>query len=508
MKRRVLIALPLSVLSIIGIIIFQALWINSSYQVEQKQLIDELNQVLERSVDLYLLKKNDQIPEQLNIKAPFECLEIEEFLTLDSIKSMLDGKNGLPLPFSGSFPIKSGKGDIYIPQWQGGVCSEINLPVGQLSQLNINSPVDFKQVDSIMQHVMDSLIHIDLASTLPFDLPLIDSILQNELNLRSINSSFEIEKLEIEQLPENGEFLLNKTGEGIYTHFVPIGYLSPYHIRVKIATPGRLIFKRMGQLLIVSFIIVAFVFVSLLYIYKTVVKQKKLSDIKTDFINNITHELKTPIATVLASNEAILRFNIIENPKKTIEYIETSSKELERLSDLIERILNISAFEKNEYNLTPEEFEVKETINSIIKTHKGSTSKEVCFITEIQPHTLRICVDRVHFSNMLNNLVENAIKYSGQKITIRITIKNIDNMCLISIEDNGIGIAKQHIDKIFENFYRIPTGNTHNIKGFGLGLSYVWKIVNQQGGTIKVKSSLGKGTTFEIKIPVCLWVKK
>jgi two-component system phosphate regulon sensor histidine kinase PhoR len=251
-------------------------------------------------------------------------------------------------------------------------------------------------------------------------------------------------------------------------------------------------------------IIILFVIVFFAFSLGIIIRQKRLSEVKTDFINNMTHELKTPISTISLSSEMLMRMNLDdENQEKIRKYASIIFKENKRLENQVERVLNVAKLDKEQVILDKELFNVHELLDEVKEnfefnqTEIGGTLTLDCSALE---H--RIQADSVHLTNVVYNLLDNAIKYCEEKAMIHILTKNERNGLFIEVIDNGIGIKKENIKLIFDKFYRIPTGNVHDVKGFGLGLFYVKLIIEAHKGKIEVKSTPGKGTTFSIWLPL------
>lgn len=259
-----------------------------------------------------------------------------------------------------------------------------------------------------------------------------------------------------------------------------------------------LVWKHMAGILTTSFIILLILGFSFWFLIRTLLRQKTLEDMKSDFTNNITHELKTPIAVAYAANDALLNFNQAEEKTKRDQYLRISQEQLQRLSSLVEQILSMSMERRKTFRLHPEEVNLKELIVSLVEQHQLKADKPVQIALEIEPEALTIVVDRTHFSNIISNLIDNAVKYSKERADITIRCRQTEQTVTISIADRGIGIPLDKQKHIFDKFYRIPTGNLHNVKGYGLGLFYVKSMVEKHGGTISVKSEPGKGSIFTI----------
>jgi two-component system phosphate regulon sensor histidine kinase PhoR len=232
-------------------------------------------------------------------------------------------------------------------------------------------------------------------------------------------------------------------------------------------------------------------------------KQKRLSEVKTDFINNMTHELKTPISTIGLSSEMIMRTDASEEPDKIQQYAGLIFKENKRLQNQVERVLNIAKLDKNEIVLKKEAFEMHELLEEAKDNFEFNQMDAGGKITlNLNASKTSVNVDPVHISNVVFNLLDNAIKYCRETPDIKVSSSNDSRYFVLEIEDNGIGIKRDDLKMIFDKFYRVPTGNLHDVKGFGLGLYYVKLIIDSHDGDISVKSTVGKGTTFTVKLPL------
>jgi signal transduction histidine kinase len=238
------------------------------------------------------------------------------------------------------------------------------------------------------------------------------------------------------------------------------------------------------------------------YVIRIILQQKKLAELKDDFINNMTHELKTPIATISVAIEGLQKFNALNDAEKTQRYLQTSRNELNRLNDLVTKVLNIATFENRNVDILKVPIDLDELINDVIATEQTKAVKTVNITYTNKSDVKYINADGLHFRNLLVNLVDNAAKYSGDLVTITVTCYRDDANLYISIKDDGIGIAAANISQVFDKFYRVPTGNIHNVKGTGLGLSYVKYIAEAHGGQVQVKSEINTGTEFIVSLPL------
>ena len=234
----------------------------------------------------------------------------------------------------------------------------------------------------------------------------------------------------------------------------------------------------------------------------TIIKQKRLSEVITDFINNMTHELKTPIATISLSSEMIMRLETNHDLEKAKKYAGIIFKENKRLETQVERVLNISTLDTENTTLNKKSLDFHELLDEVKDTFDfNQLANGGKILIENNASIFTIQADPIHITNVVYNLLDNAVKYCITKPFISITTKNERNYLVIEIKDNGIGIRKEDLKMIFDKFYRVSTGNIHDIKGFGLGLFYVKLIINEHNGSIDVKSKLGEGSAFTIKLP-------
>ena len=252
-----------------------------------------------------------------------------------------------------------------------------------------------------------------------------------------------------------------------------------------------------------SIILVLLIVFSFYYALWTIIRQKKTSDIKNDFINNMTHEFKTPIATVSLACEALQDPGINKNTVFFQRYVDVIKNENERLGWQVEKVLQMATVDKQDYKLKLEKTNVHEIINTVLDNFRMLIEKRGGSLHKsLNAKNYSLSTDQGHFTNILNNLLDNANKYSPDKPEITVETSNYNEHLMISISDKGIGMSKDVLNKIFEKFYRVPTGNIHDVKGFGLGLSYVKTMSMALGAGIDVRSQPGKGSTFMLSFPL------
>lgn len=276
---------------------------------------------------------------------------------------------------------------------------------------------------------------------------------------------------------------------------------TTFSYRLWMEPVNLLVLKQMIGILITSFIILIILSFSFWYLIRTILRQKSLEEITSDFTSNITHELKTPISVAYAANDALLNFNQAEEKVKRDKYLRICQEQLQRLSGLVEQILSMSMERRKSFRLHPERLELKPMIDTLIELHKLKAEKEIDITCKIEPAVLSVTADRTHFSNIISNLIDNAVKYSPAQVRIKLYCRrNTNGQVEISVTDQGIGIAPEKQKHIFDKFYRVPTGNLHDVKGYGLGLYYVRTMIEKHGGTVSVESEPGHGSTFTLVI--------
>lgn len=341
------------------------------------------------------------------------------------------------------------------------------------------------------------------------DIGLLDSVIGNELLKQDLpkNYSFAI-------MSENGEILnftkksrfynrnINKSNS-MSTKLYPTDIINE-ELTLYLSFPREraYLLKEMESYIILTGILILLMIATLIFMYKTIVQQRKISEMKTDFISNMTHEFKTPISTISLACEALNDKDVVSNSiSATISpFVKMISEENNRLGNLVESILQSAVINKGEIEFKKETVDLILIINNLLKSTVFRMPNNGEIIKKINGTPRTIIADSLHTSNLIANLLDNAIKYSNEVPRIEMNITYNTKTIVLSVKDNGIGIDKQYLPKIFDKLYRIPKGNVHNVKGFGLGLNYVKAICDAHGWEINVSSELGIGTEFKIII--------
>ena len=339
------------------------------------------------------------------------------------------------------------------------------------------------------------------------DVAYIKSELERELSSRNINSAF---NLEIKDRNTTLYAFANLSHERpspqnlYYTElFRADNERSSGRLAVYFPNKDNFLMGNMTVMLFSSIALLLVLISCFTYTIFTMLRQKKISEMKTDFINNMTHEFKTPVATIMIASESLRDPEIASDQTRAARLANIIYDENVRLGNHIERVLNIARLEKDNLKLEHQDVDMNDLAQAVVDSMELQLLKNEAQVhMRLDAAEAVVVGDELHLSNVLFNLVDNAIKYSKERPDITIRTKNIHGHIQITVADKGIGMSRDQLSKIFDQFYRIPTGNLHDVKGFGLGLSYVNDIVKRCGGKVQAKSEKDKGTTFEITLPL------
>lgn len=337
------------------------------------------------------------------------------------------------------------------------------------------------------------------------DLRGLKNILEQEFSRNQIPIAFYYEVVDKNDMPiyRYGNF---KGSEESYTQILLPNDPKDKWTYLKVYFPDKYSYIYQETSYLIPAVIFTFILlVTFIIIISIIFRQKRLSEMKNDFMNNMTHELKTPVSTISLAAQMLKDGNIMKSPEVFKHISGVINDETERLSFQVEKVLQMSLFEKQKATLKFKDLEMNDIVASVANTFQIKVEKFGGHIDiDLQATEDLIKADKMHITNVLFNLLDNAVKYRREDIPLQLMIRtwNTGSKLNISVEDNGIGMKKDDTKKIFDRFYRISTGNRHDVKGFGLGLAYVKKIVLDHGGAIKADSEYGVGTKFRISLPV------
>jgi two-component system phosphate regulon sensor histidine kinase PhoR len=335
------------------------------------------------------------------------------------------------------------------------------------------------------------------------DASLLEFLLKSEFEKRNIKVDFEygVYDCSSEKMRYGDYVSLQTTKEKVTNKKLPTWNHYAYYFGVQFPNHEAHLINQMGIWSFSSFVLLL-VIVFFAYTLFVILKQKRLSEIQKDFINNMTHEFKTPISTIAVSTEVLKDPNIIHQPERLLNYTTIIEKENFRLRQQVERVLQMAKLDKDDIGLKKELVDVHQIIQEAIKnTSLALQEKQGSISCELNASRHIIEADRLHFINVLHNLIDNAIKYCKTSPEIVIRTVDVNKNLMLEIQDNGIGISTDDQKRVFQKFYRVPTGNVHDVKGFGIGLNYVKSIIQAHKGSIKLASELGQGSIFKICLP-------
>lgn len=458
-------------LSVLGIFFFQGYWLWNSFRIDKQQLQRTINETFQVAIGeeltLRLEKlKNDSTPEAFHG-------EIEFQFTVDSTSTIQKPRLS---PYTRTRLQQQAKNDSVI--------------------YKLHNPEDIPLMRTAFKGIWQAVNGLS-----PVDLNQVDSLWNRHLEQENITSKHFID------FTQGPDTLLDTT---LPDNYNPTDLMSTQKFGVStddsigiqgfIISPDKAIFKQMGSLMVASLFLLVITTACYLFLIRTIFKQKTIAQIKNDFVNNMTHELKTPITITYSAIDALQTFKLVEQKETRDEYFTLCRQQLKHLSGLVEKILSMAVDERKNFRLQKELFPLQPILDCLLQQFKLKAGKPISFSIDVS-NELFIYADKLHFTNVISNLIDNAIKYSGATVNIQISARHINGQIRINVTDNGTGIPTSQQSRIFERFYRVPKGNIHDVKGFGLGLSYVKDIIEKHDGSITVQSKEKQGSTFTILIP-------
>ncbi len=521
-----------AVMALIGI---QVYWISNSFALKQEEFIRDVNDVLvrvsekvERNEAINQLKSHKQLRTYFtgDESAPKQ-VEPDEDWDFSVLREITREGNDLEIKFTQEQDGKKSTriirktvedfinadaddDDFDILEFKFLPSLKSN-PVPREQSVEVDSVLDarIKGKKALVGDIVKSLTEVDFYNPIEKRLNIyeVDSILQTELKKRGIDTDYKFAVFDAKnrvRLCLHDKLDTSRVMNSSYATILFPNDIVQNAYTLRMYFPGKSAFILKSNALMVSTsLLIVLVIVSIFYYsVRTIIDQKRNSIIKNDFVNNMTHELKTPISTISLACEALKEPAIGGNVDSVARYTKMISDENKRLSLLVEDVLQSAVFEKGKFKLNLELLNVHELVESIvgkmmiqINERKGSIS------LDLQAKEPMVYVDKVHLSNVIYNLIDNAIKYSKGAPEISIISRDANKNLRITVQDRGIGIARENQKQVFEKLYRVPTGNRHDVKGFGLGLNYVKIVMERLGGKITLKSQLGKGSKFNLYIP-------
>jgi two-component system phosphate regulon sensor histidine kinase PhoR len=486
-ERYIQLLIAVSTVAVIGLIAIQVYWVNNTFTLKEQDFASAVTKSMSavalklEKIELAELAMQESSAPSVSISAQSDSTVILDY-----------GMGGV---------------DVVPSQRVNG-----NVDSADYSALT-NDGIDQRKLltqSGILDDIMGGLFELDIYKSIAdrVDTLKLDSLINAELEERGIKAEFKYGVFNKLQQPEiilskNAEFTENIRIEGYKTMLFPNDPIAdPNFLRVWFPNQRRYLLSTMWLMLATSAVLLIVIMFLFSFSIRTIYRQKQLSDIKNDFINNMTHELKTPIATISLACEALHDPDMRKSERAMNTYVGMIRDENKRLGILVENVLRTSVFEQGEMKLRLQPINIHQTISQVITNIQIQIQKRKGeIITHLDASHDVIDGDQLHITNVIYNLIDNAIKYSEGIPMVEIFTRDEMNGIAISFRDNGIGITKENQKKIFDKLYRVPTGNIHNVKGFGLGLSYVKGVVEMHGGAAEVESELKKGSTFTIHLP-------
>ncbi|MBE8724142.1 sensor histidine kinase [Flavobacterium hungaricum] len=511
-------------LSLIGIILVQVFWFNSSFKNNEEQFKYHVTQVIGNVADKLEQQEEYSFYDKYNrIKDSTGKIPKKEDL-LQVFYVQRNTKTNKTIVYSST--LTSEDYDISGSLFNKKFSSERfkNFSAKRVTEVYNNSGIDNNNLGQsiipdltieksgsldILNKVQQQIQYKDIASLTPIEGRVtkdkLYKLLKKELEEYGVKTKFEfgIYSNRVPTKIKSDGFHYDKEA----TYNIPI-YTdnegnSRYELSVTFPHKKKFLLSELLSITILSIVFTLIIIVAYTSALNQLLRQKHISEIKTDFINNMTHEFKTPIATINLALDAIRNPRIIEDKEKVYRYLQMIRDENKRMHAQVENVLRISKLEKRELDITKEPTVIHdiiddaiEHVNLILEDRKGTVVKHY------NATRTTSLINEVHFTNVLVNILENAIKYSPDTPEIEIFTENVKDMILIKVRDHGLGMSKIAQKRVFEKFYREHTGDLHNVKGHGLGLAYVKRIVEDHNGQVYVESEKGKGSTFIIKIPL------
>ncbi|MBG0860205.1 MAG: HAMP domain-containing histidine kinase [Bacteroidales bacterium] len=513
MKRKIIVLLAIFFFLVIsGLIFIQLYWIRNAIEITDQQFRNLANKALE-SVVLDLEEKEliNSIVEEIGPESA------------DSITAIVPANSPLARRLRGYHPnsellemyglsnadelvaITSSGQKIFISSEDivASTADERSEPSAQLTSTELSGRVSNKIVflENIMEKILrktpdirDRIDFEDLKGQMRIALLNAGILLDFEFSIRSGRAGIVWKTSGFTDRPGTKKFIIQLFPNDPVPSQNQLFLYFPQEEQFK--------FKKIGTLGFLSLLFTLLLLILATGTFVVIFRQKKISEIRNDFINNMTHELKTPISTISLASQMMADKTISEKKKDTDNLAKIISDESMRLKFQVEKVLQMAIFEKTKMKLSLADLDLHTVIDSAVQNFDLQLkSREGIVIKDYQAVHSHAMVDEVHFLNLISNLIDNAIKYTKGKPEITISTKNSKNGIIIAIEDNGIGISKKDLKRIYDKFFRVHSGNVHDVKGFGLGLSYIKKIIEEHNGTIKAESQINKGTRFTLFIP-------
>lgn len=532
-RNRIPFAIITITIALLGLIGIQVYWINNALALREEQFEKDVRNVLLNTLEkvehleaMNSFKVNEKAQKFLNQFKTHFLHQQSGNGTIENVKSTdtIIEKDGKKIKISQyeKEVVDTATGMTTIEKgFTTGKDNNLNLPMNDFSQLD-SIPSFMKNFDHLPKELMGQKAEIinnilqemfDAYAQRPIQERItprqLDSIIKEELDMHGLNLQYEFA---IYDGYRNPMMYKSKSSRNYNKELLTVGrsiplfqgdfFTAPMYLSLYFPHKSRYLISSMWIMLAFSALFIITIIGAFYYTISTIVRQKKVSDIKNDFINNMTHELKTPISTISLACEMLSDKDVASTENQRMNYLGMIRDENKRLGTLVESVLTNAVIERGELKLKPQLLYLNNLVKDLIQSFELQVSRRSGTL-EYKPEATNDVIegDKVHITNIIFNLLDNANKYCNETPHLKVRTYNNDNHLCIEVKDNGIGISRENLKKIFDKLYRVPSGNLHDVKGFGLGLSYVKAIVEKHNGQIAVESQPGKGSTFTLILP-------
>ncbi len=524
-KRTIWVIISIMSLALVGLVAFQLYWINSAIRLNNERFHRDVSESLRYVTDR--LERQEALFFTAKSVEKIAGLDENEFIhdapnrIRDLMKSsrMVDGYDSTHITSSSSRLWYFSNDSVETLHIDGQTKVRVQVPPKEQAEIELTADTvvgtdnlklkvgKLSNKSEMVTIVLEEILSGPKKIKKRIHPATLDSLLKESLTEKGIHIEYEFGVVD----SRNNSMIISNTEQhedlrksDLKASLFPNDIIDNAHyLMVNFPDEGQFLFRQIWATLASSLVLLIIILGCFTYAILIILRQKKVSEIKTDFINNMTHEFKTPIATVSLACQALNEDEVVNNRDTYQRYLQIIKDENRRLGQQVERVLQVATLERRDIKLKFESLDVKEIVEKAVTSIKLQIeAKEGDVAVSCENKGVLVSGDPVHLSNIIYNLLDNASKYSTKPPKITVSVKVVGSMVSIAVADKGRGMSNDQQKRIFEKFYRVPTGNLHDVKGFGLGLTYVKSIVDAHGGQILVESELGRGTTFTIELPL------
>ncbi len=495
MEKRLITVLVAAIsIALVGLVLIQWRWVSDTIALKDAQV--------GQGVDAALMAVSERLERVDAVQGIRSHEQGRRILETVDVRPATDGGNG-----DEEVRITSPDGRVTILRRPGGTSATLGSDTLG-SPKSDGSGMDDRE--ALLSDILEGLLDPDALRPISerIDPGLLDSLLQEELRSRGIavradHGVFDAKGhgalVAMNDVSEEPALAASPHRVRLFRNDV-VG--EPYWLHVLVPGQKQLVMQSMWPLLAVSGLLILLIIAAFIYTVRTIYQQKRLNEIRNDLVNNLTHELKTPISTIALACEALTDPSVPKGIEQQRSFVGMIRDENKRLGVLVESVLQSAVLDSGSMRIRPVDVDVHALLSDVVRNAGIQAERRKGHVrTELRAELAHVSGDRIHLTNVFYNLIDNAVKYCEESPEVLISTSSDSNGLVVRVKDNGIGIPRNEQRKIFDRLYRVPTGNLHNVKGFGLGLSYVKAVVEKHGGSIRVESEPGTGSTFVISLP-------